>query len=276
MTIITRRTATPIRQLTRGELDAREKAAVEIAREAGAVAQAAFSGPEALRVEMKGPQDFLTITDAAVETLIRSRLADLFPHDRFLGEESGGVIGNDMWVVDPIDGTANFARRIPHYCVSIAFVSEAEVRLGVIYDPAHDELYLARKNHGATKNGVPISVSATDTATAACVELGWSNRIPNADYLDVFGKILESGANVRRSASGALALAYVADGRSDAYAELHMNPWDCLAGLLLVAEAGGRVCRFLEDGGLSQGGGVLAAAPGVAALMAKATGIALA
>jgi myo-inositol-1(or 4)-monophosphatase len=276
MTIISQRTATSPRQLTADDLDAREKAAIDIAREAGAVAQAVFSSPEAPRFEMKGPQDFLTVTDAAVETLIRSRLAKLFPHDSFLGEESGGEIGNDIWVVDPIDGTANFARRIPHYCISIAFVSGGQVQLGAIYDPAHDELYLARRGHGATRNGVRIAVSVTEAVTAACIELGWSTRISNAVYLAVFGKILESGANVRRSASGALALAYVADGRSDAYAELHMNPWDCLAGLLIVEEAGGRVCRFLESGGLSAGGGVLAAAPGVAALMARATGILLA
>lgn len=253
-------------------LDAREVFLIEVIREAGALAQAAFASPAAF--EMKGPQDFLTVTDAAVETLLRSRIQAAFPMDGFLGEESGGEVHDSVWVVDPIDGTANFARRIPHYCISIAFVAGGAVQLGAIYDPAHDELYLARRGRGATRNGRTIRVSQVQQAEAVCVELGWSTRVADTIYLDVLAKILAAGANVRRAATGALGLAYVVDGRSDAYAELHMHPWDCLAGLLLVEEAGGATCAFLENGGLEQGGAVLAAAPGVASLMGSATGVA--
>lgn len=252
-------------------LDAREAFLAELVREAGALAQAAFSSPASF--EMKGPQDFLTATDSAVESLLRARIAASFPKDGFLGEESGGVASDPVWVVDPIDGTANFARRIPHYCISVALVAGGETRLGAIYDPAHDELYLARRGRGATRDGRPIRVAATRLAEAACVELGWSTRVANGTYLGVLGKILAAGANVRRAATGALGLAYVADGRSDAYGELHMHPWDCLAGLLLVEEAGGAVCAFLDHGGLEHGGPVLAAAPGVAALMSGAMGV---
>lgn len=270
MSAISHSTPSPM-TMTSEDLDRREKTLVALIREAGALAQRAFAIEGGF--EMKGPQDFLTVTDAAVETLVRERLKRLFPEDGFLGEESGGTPGEAVWVVDPIDGTANFARRIPHYCVSIAFVGGNEMLLGAIYDPVHDELYFARAGRGAFRNGTKIRVAPTAAAGSACVELGWSTRISNGVYLDVLSKILGAGANVRRAATGALGLAYVADGRSDAYAELHMHPWDCLAGLLLVREAGGVVCDFLGRDGLESGGAVLAAAPGVADLMIAASGI---
>lgn len=255
-------------------LDRRAAFCREIALSAGAVALDGFTN----RVPgfgMKGPQDFLTETDAAVERHLNKRIAEAFPDDGFLGEETGGAIKPDIWVVDPIDGTANFARDIPHFCISIAFVSNGETELGAIYNPVLDELYFARRGRGATRNGKKSSVASTGDFNAACVEFGWSNRKSNKRYLEVLSNILERGANVRRGASGALGLAYVADGRSDAYAELHMHAWDCLAGLLLVKEAGGVVAPFLSLGGLSKGGAVLAAAPGVAVGMSEATGIAL-
>lgn len=256
-------------------LSTREVFLADLIREAGALARSAFAEASGPQVGMKGPQDFLTETDAAVEHLVRSRIKASFPEDGFLGEETGGVVADPVWVVDPIDGTANFARRIPHYCISIAYVAGDEIRLGAIYDPSHDELYAARQGRGAKRNGVPIRVAQTARADAACLELGWSNRLPNAAYLSALTAMLDAGANVRRAATGALGLAYVADGRSDGYAELHMHPWDCLAGLLLVEEAGGRIGGFLEANGLRQGGAVLASAPGLADLMSRATGIAL-
>ena len=266
--------STPQTDETIAGLDSREALCREIALSAGALALEGFNDRSA-GMSMKGPQDFLTETDAAVERHIRSAIAATFPEDGFLGEETGGTLTSRIWVVDPIDGTANFARNIPHFCISIAFVADGEIELGAIYNPGFEELYTARKGRGAVKNGKPIQVAATSDFAAACVEFGWSNRLPNSAYMDVLSKILERGANVRRGASGALGLAYVADGRSDAYAELHMNSWDCLAGLLLVREAGGAVCSFLRDGGLADGGPVLAAAPGIAAGMSEATGISL-
>lgn len=264
--------ATRTPALSDAALDSRHRALKDLVREAGGIAQQAFEASSG-GYEMKGPQDFLTETDAAVEKFIRDRLATLFPEDGFVGEESGSAPGDIVWVVDPIDGTANFARRIPHYCISIALAAHDEILLGAIYDPVHDELYFARKGRGATRNGSPISVSGVTDPQMACVEMGWSVRVSNATYLDVFSKILAAGVNIRRAATGALGLAYVADGRSDAYAELHMHPWDCLAGLLLVREAGGKVCDYLGVDWREEGGGVLAAAPGLAGLMSEATGI---
>jgi myo-inositol-1(or 4)-monophosphatase len=258
------------------EMDAREAFCAQLARSAGKIALAGYARRAGAGIAMKGRQDFLTESDAAVERHIRDALAANFPDDGFLGEETGRA-GSDsaVWVVDPIDGTANFARQIPHFCVSIAFVAGGRVALGAIFNPVLDELYLARRGRGATRNGAPIRVADTSDYGSACLELGWSTRVPDADYVRALSNLLEQGANVRRAASGALGLAYVADGRSDGYAELHMQPWDCLAGLLLVEEAGGVVAPFLELDGLGRGGAVLAAGRGVAAAMSAATGIAL-
>ena len=257
------------------DLDARAGFCRELALSAGEIALAGFARQTPGGYRMKGPQDFLTETDAAVEAHIRAALAEAFPADGFLGEETGGTPAIDTWVVDPIDGTANFARGIAHFCVSIAFVRDGRIEIGAICNPAAGELYLARRGAGATRNGAPIRVAPTRDFAAACVELGWSNRVPNARYLEAMAALLVRGANVRRGASGALGLAYVADGRSDGYAEVHMNAWDCLAGLLLVREAGGRVGPFLDLGSLTEGGPVIAAAPGIAQGFAEATGLAL-
>lgn len=257
------------------ELDRREILCREIALAAGALALDGFAKRRIAGFGLKGPQDFLTETDSKVERHLRARIAEAFPDDGFLGEETGGVAAPSVWVVDPIDGTANFARGIPHYCISIAFVCNDEIEFGAIYDPNFDELFFARKGRGATRNGAPMKVAGTSDFNAACVEFGWSSRVSNGAYLAALSGILDKGANVRRGASGALGLAYVADGRSDAYAELHMHAWDCLAGLLLVKEAGGIVAPFLELGGLTGGGAVLAVAPGVARGISEATGIAL-
>jgi myo-inositol-1(or 4)-monophosphatase len=247
---------------------------VELAESAGALALEGFLRQKDKVPGLKGPQDFLTETDEAVERHIRGRLADAFPDDGFLGEETGWSAGrNAIWVVDPIDGTANFARSIPHFCVAIALVANGEVQCGAIVNPAVDDLYFARKDEGAQRNGEAIHVSPTTDIRATSFELGWSNRVPQARYINALTALLDAGSNVRRAASGALALAYVADGRSDGYAELHMNAWDCLAGLLLVREAGGVTGPFLSRGGLRNGGAVLAATPAVAPVLSAATAI---
>ncbi|ODT76516.1 MAG: inositol monophosphatase [Pelagibacterium sp. SCN 64-44] len=256
-------------------LDGREKFLASLIREAAVLALEGFRRQSGAAVSLKGPQDYLTETDGQVEDFVRERIAQAFPEDGFLGEEGGGAPGAQVWVVDPIDGTANFARSIPHFCISIAFVANGVVQLGAIANPVLNDYYFARAARGATLNGQPIRVSGVKDVSASSVEMGWSNRRPLASYVAAVQSLFEAGTNVRRSSCGALGLAYVADGRSDAYAELHMNPWDCLAGLLMVREAGGMTGPFLSAGGLADGAGVLAAAPGVAEIMSAATGIAL-
>ena len=256
------------------ETDRREALCRDMVVGAGRLAMQGFLAAGNRATSMKGRQDFLTETDGAVERYIRSRIAEAVPEDGFLGEETGGAIKPRLWVVDPIDGAANFARGIPHFCISVAFVRDGTLELGAICNPSLDEFYFARRGRGAARNGKPIQVAATADYQQACVELGWSTRVPDKDYLGALGRLLDIGVNVRRGASGALGLAYVADGRSDAYAELHMQPWDCLAGLLLVREAGGVIGAYPTGAGLERGGAVLAACPGIADGIAGATGIA--
>lgn len=261
--------------MTTHNLDMRFAAACAIAREAGVLARKRFlERPRSQRPDFKGPQDFLTATDAEVEELIRRRLGELFPGDSFFGEEGGGSFERDVWVVDPIDGTANFARGIPHFAISIAFVRDNRVEIGVIYNVMQAELYTALRGRGAILNGEPIRVSGLADMAHATVEAGWSPRLPPAPYVDVVERLKTSGANVRRAGSGTLGLAYVADGRIDAYCELHINSWDALAALLIVEEAGGWTNDFLAKDGLRKGNPVLACTLELADTLMAATGIA--
>lgn len=265
---------TPVPQPELDAVSARLAFCTDLIRKAGDLARQGFEKQAHGGVMTKGPQDFLTETDLAVEKFIRAQLAEAYPEDGFFGEETGKADGAALWIVDPIDGTANFARGVPHYCIAIAFAKAGRVLFGAIYAPSTDEMYLAQAGQGATRNGRALSVASTENPEHATLELGWSNRRGNAEYLEILSVLLEAGVNVRRASSGALALAYVADGRSDGYAELHMNPWDCLAGQLMVAEAGGVVGGTALTGNLTDGGSVLAAAPGIATLLIEASGIA--
>lgn len=251
----------------------RHLAATAIARQAGDVMRRLFQDRDSIQLSFKGPQDYLTQADAAVERLVRARLEEAFPEDQFYGEETGGNFGQSVWVVDPIDGTANFARAIPHFCISIAYAAAHVPMVGVIYNPITDEMFEGRRGHGAHLNGRRMRVSAVDGMRQAQVELGWSPRRPAADYVAMTRRVLDAGASFRRAGSGALGMAYVADGRSDAYAELHINSWDCLAGIVMVEEAGGYVCDFLQGDGMSKGNPLLAATPGIRDAMIAATGI---
>lgn len=263
--------------LTADELNHREAVLRDVAVSAGALALDAFTSRKPGDFTLKGRQDFLTESDEAVENHVRAVLAEAFPSDGILGEEAGGSLAERLWVIDPIDGTANFARGIPHFCISIAFCHEGETLMGVIFNPASDEFYFARKGQGATKNGVALTAAATGSITNASVEIGWSPRVENTQYLAAQQRVLEKGANIRRGASGALAIAWVAEGRTDGYAEYYMNAWDCLAGLLMVREAGGVTGSYpAEQAELLTGGEIFAAAPGIAADFSKAMRIEIA
>jgi len=258
------------------EWRARYLAACAIAREAGALARRRFLDSGSFTVRLKGRQDFLTEVDGETERLIASRLADCFPGDGFLGEEGGGVrVSSEapLWVVDPIDGTSNFARGVPHFCVSIACIIDRSMRVGVIYDPMLDELFAARRGGGAWLNGAAMKTADTGDLSAAAIEVGWNTRYGPGKFVALVDRVVATGAAMARTGSGALGLAYVAAGRRDAYVETHINSWDCLAGNLLVAEAGGYVSDFLANDGLTKGGPLVACAPGVKDAVLKAASI---
>ena len=249
----------------------------EIVRAAGDMMRKAFTAPEKPAYSLKGRQDYLTATDGAVELFVREQIAQRFPGDAVLGEEGGGAVDAPrLWIVDPVDGTANFARQIPHFCISLGLMVDGALQAGAIYAPITDELFIAQLGRGAWLNGERMRVSAVAELTAASVEIGWSTRIPVQTYLDMAGKAAHAGCQVRRAGSGALGLAYVAAGRCEGYAEAHINAWDVAAGLLLVTEAGGRVNNFWAPGGVENGNAVLATSALLADQLSALSGIALA
>jgi myo-inositol-1(or 4)-monophosphatase len=264
-------------KLTATELDAREAALIAVAREAGDLAKRLYADPASFATKLKGAQDFITAADSEVERVITERLRARFPGYAFLGEEGGASVSNvdgsdALWVIDPIDGTANFAHGIPHFCVSIAFLSGGELALGAIAAPMYGELYRARLGRGAFLNDRPMRVTDTNIKQAV-VELGWSSRRTVRAYTAMVEHVLATGATFMRAGSGALGLAYVAAGRTHGYCELHINSWDTLAGLLMVREAGGWTNDFLAGEGLKRGNAVLACAPGLKEALVAATGV---
>ncbi|MCK6551412.1 inositol monophosphatase [Myxococcota bacterium] len=255
-------------RLSPAELDARFEAACTIAREAGALARRYFEDLASLTVESKGIQDLVSSADRDVETAIERALAERFPDDAHIGEEHGGVGGRAVWVIDPIDGTTNFLRGVPLYAVSIGFVANGVIELGVIYDPSRDDLYAAQRGKGATLNGAPIHVRGTDALSRAVVSLGFSHASPLSSFVTRMERLVEHRAEFRRLGSAAMGLALVASGRYDAFWQLRLHSWDVMAGLLLVTEAGGCVNDFLANDGLHQGNVVLASTPALYAPLA--------
>ena len=250
-------------------------AAQAVAREAGALARRRFFDAS-FEVGFKGPHDYLTDVDGETEELIAARLHAAFPRDGFIGEETTGrpaPEGGVVWVVDPIDGTANFARGIPHFCVSIACVLEGAIEVGVIYDPVCDELFTARRGGGAFLNGAPIKPSDATSLANSSVEVGWNLRAGASKYIDLLRRVALWGASPFRTGSGALGVAYVAAGRRDGYVEHHINAWDCLAAILLVTEAGGYASDFLAGDGLTKGNPLIACAPGLKEALVSAVEI---
>jgi len=243
-----------------------------LARDAGKLAHTAF-GTSA--TSMKGRHDVVTAMDREVERFIRAAIDKRYPQDAIIGEEDGGSDGERLWLIDPIDGTANYARGLPRYCVSIGYLEHGVPTLGAIYDPSLDWLYAAANGCGAWRDGTRLAVSPCAELTAATVECGWSTRRSAADYTALIGRILGSGAAIRRAGSGALGLCDVAAGAVEAYCELHINAWDCAAGIVLVREAGGRTNEFFAGNGLLEGNPLIATNAALCDKLAEAVGIPL-
>jgi myo-inositol-1(or 4)-monophosphatase len=221
--------------------------AIEAALAAGRIQRSFFR--QALAVDKKGPIDLVTAADLAVEKDFRERMGSRFPSHTVLGEEGAALAETRpsacRWIVDPIDGTTNFAHGIALFCVSIALEIDGEVRLGVVYDPVGDELFTAEKGGGARLNGAPIRVTTTDTLIDALLVTGFPyDPEHRTRQVQVFGALLEKTRGVRRLGSAALDLSYVAAGRFDAFWEEQLHAWDIAAGALLVSEAGGRVTTY--------------------------------
>ena len=250
----------------------RYEAACRIAEEAGALALSYFHRVAALDVELKGAQDFVTEADRGVEAAIRAALLAAFPEDGIVGEEDAphpGVSGF-TWVIDPIDGTTNFVHGSTDWVVVLACVRGPHVEIGVIRDAVHDETWRARRGGGAFCGDRPISVRHGRRLDHGSVGLGFSARAPKAGVLRLAESILNAGGVFHRNGSGALSLVYVACGKLIGYVEAHMNAWDCIAGQLLVAEAGGVIEEQDAQAMIREGGRVIAATPEAFADLAAA------
>ena len=255
-------------------LERRLDAAIRIARQAGALALSLRPPPGAATGTLKGAQDWLTEADGATEAFVARALAETFPQDGFQGEETGrGRAGTLRWVLDPIDGTSNFARGGDRWCVSLGLIEDRTALLGVLVAPALGETFAARQGNGATRNGAPIRAAATTELGRAIVEIGWSPRRPNPPYWQLVADVMTAGAATRCGGSGAMGLADVAAGRLDAYVELHINLWDVAASLAILSDAGAYVSPFLDGDGPTEGNPILAAAPGIAEALAGVAGL---
>ncbi len=221
--------------------------AIEAAQAAGALIRQRFGS--VMDVNYKGSVNPVTATDTEAEAIIIQRLNTAFPQHLILGEESGGShwhTTQPIWLIDPLDGTNNFAHGFPHLCVSLGLMDQAEYAVGVVYDPLRDETFTAYRGGGAWLNGSPIHVSKTSRLNEAFLAAGFpyirrTAASNNARMLDHF---LRRSLGVRRAGSAALDIAYVACGRFDGFWEPALHPWDMAAGAMLVIEAGGRVSDF--------------------------------
>lgn len=222
--------------------------AADLARRAGALLRQGYGGLTEIR--HKGRIELVTEYDLRSEELIRQALTRAFPGEAIEGEEAGlSGEGQARWVIDPLDGTANFAHAVPIFCVSIAWMCRQEPLLGVVYDPLRDELFQAAAGLGATLNRQPLHVSRESSLAESLLVTGFPYDINTnpRNNLAEYAALSLRALGVRRLGSAALDLAYVAAGRFDAFWEFGLSPWDFAAGVVLVREAGGRVTR--ADGG---------------------------
>ncbi len=243
--------------------------AQQVARSAGALALSYFVKRDELTVSSKGIQNRVTKADQEVERLIFQKITEAFPDDGFLGEEMASgepvnLVEEGTWVVDPIDGTDCFIYGLPSWCISIAWVQQGEAKIGVIYDPMRDELFSAATGYGAELNGNKLQVSSATEFSDGLTSIGYSTRIQPIALIEPLQRLLEAGGMFIRNGSCATSMAWVAAGRLLGYFEPHINSWDCLAGIVLVREAGGWVNDFLADDGLTRGNPIIASASGLA------------
>ncbi len=225
-------------------MKAAEKAAKSLLRDFGEVEQ--------LQVSMKGPADFVSAADRRAEEIIFYELKKARPDYSFLMEEGGEVKGTDTerrWIIDPLDGTANFLHGIPHWAISIGLEEKGEITAGLVYDPVKDEMFTAEKNGGAFSRRKRLRVSGRGNTEMAIIAMGGPRRALNnhEQFFKEQRAVWDSGAALRRFGAASLDLCYVAAGRYEAYWERSLKPWDIAAGILIVRESGGFTCDIDSD-----------------------------
>lgn len=246
-------------QTTEPALSLLAEVAASAARAAGAVLLDCWKNGYA--VQFKGDIDLVTDADRRSEETIVSLLRSHFPDHQILAEEGtvGGNSSQYRWIIDPLDGTTNYAHHYPHFAVSIALERAGSIVVGTVYDPVLDELFEARAGEGAYLNGRPLSVSSVDQLLRALLCTGFPyNRSLFGSCLEQWDYFVRRSQAVRRDGSAALDICYVAAGRFDGYWEKHLAPWDIAAGVLMVREAGGVVTNMRGQEPNVHRGGIIA------------------
>ena len=231
--------------------------AIQIAREAGAILRDRFDEPRTIETKSTSI-DLVTDVDRASDALLVDRITHAFPDDSLLTEEAGDAQHGDSgyrWVIDPLDGTTDYAHGFPHFAVSIGIELHGVREIGVVYDPIKEELFHAERGRGAQLNGKAIQVSETESLARSLLATGFAYDVHTAENsnLEYFRRFLLQARAIRRAGSAALDLCYVACGRFDGFWELSLHAWDVAAGLLIVDEAGG--CSSDLEGGAAPASG---------------------
>jgi len=239
--------------------------AVRAARGAGSIIVRNSGRLDRIQIERKGTNDVVSEVDRLAEQEIVATLQRAYPSHAIVGEESGGEMpaSGHVWVVDPLDGTRNFVNGFPHYAVSIALLQDGVVVVGVIYDPVRDELFTATRGGGATLEGRRLRITPQRSLKGMVIGTGVPFKQPEhmAAYRRMLNDVLQKAADIRRTGSAALDLAYVAANRLDGFWELDLSRWDMAAGLLLIREAGGLVSDTEGHDDALNSGDVVAGSP---------------
>ncbi|WP_432453901.1 MULTISPECIES: inositol-1-monophosphatase [unclassified Agarivorans] len=242
--------------------------AIRAARNAGKVVTQAYAQLDKIETTTKGANDYVTNVDKAAEKTIIDTLRNAFPDHSIIAEESGVSTGKDdeyQWVIDPLDGTTNFIKGIPHFSISIALRVRGKTEHGVVYDPLRNELFAASRGKGAQLNGYRLRVNKAKDLENTLIATGFPFKRKHyiESYLPMFAAIFAECSDIRRTGSAALDLAYVAAGRHDGFFELNLKPWDIAAGELIAREAGAIVTDFVGNTEFYQSGNVVCASPKV-------------
>ena len=232
-------------------------------RKAGREVIRDFGEVEQLQVSRNGPADFVSKAQLKVEKVLRAELSKARTTFGVLMEGSGAIVGTDveqLWIVDPIDGTTNFLHGVPHFAISIAVEERGEITAGVIYEPVRDELFWAEKGAGAYLNRRRIRVSSRGQIGDALLATGisFNERPGEEEFVSIIQPVMELAAGVRRFGSAALDLAYVAAGRYEGFWEFGLAPWDVAAGIVIVREAGGMLSEIGGGTNILRGGSIVA------------------
>lgn len=242
--------------------------AIRAARKAGTLIIKSYTNPDSIKVNVKSENDFATNIDRAAEALIVETIKRSYPEHTIIAEESGLAAGKDsdvQWIIDPIDGTTNFIKGLPHFAVSIAVRIKDRTEVGVVYDPMRNELFTAVRGQGAQLNGYRIRVTNAKDLEGAVVATGFPFKHKQSCdcYFNILQKLFTKCGDFRRSGSAALDLSYVACGRVDGFFEMGLKPWDIAAGELILREAGGVMTDFVGGHNYLVSGNTVAGNPKV-------------